>query len=467
MIIDLSSEQQALFDYIELTDNHVFVTGRAGTGKSTLLSYLTANTEKTFAVCAPTGVAALNVGGVTIHSLFTFPLGILGEVDIGRHMSRRTREVLRALDMLVIDEISMVSADMMDAIDRAMRIARGKRKIPFGGAQIVMFGDPYQLAPVAPHDPQERKYIEDNYQSLWFFDAHVWREAGIERFELSQIFRQSDERFKEILNALRDGTITKEMLDELNEAGNRAPDNEDVIRLATINEKVNQVNRNRMSLIKAKPKMFQAVYSEGAEKAFGKALPAETQLELKVGAQVMFIKNDDSSMFKDSSGQRMRRWVNGTIGHVVDLPSSGAVIVDVDGEEIEVGPSTWEKIRYEIEEDFDEDTGKVREVLVPITLAEFKQIPLRLAWAVTIHKSQGQTYDEVQIDMGSGAFSPGQTYVALSRVRSMDGLYLTRPISMKDVMVDPDVVRFMSGKPATAHLDLEPLATSSEHLPPF
>ncbi|MEY3972043.1 MAG: hypothetical protein RLY84_436, partial [Actinomycetota bacterium] len=243
MIVELSDEQRALFDYIELTDNHVFVTGRAGTGKSTLLSYLTANTEKTFAVCAPTGVAALNVGGVTIHSLFTFPLGVLGEVDIGRHMSRRTREVLRALDMLVIDEISMVSADMMDAIDRAMRIARGKKKIPFGGAQIVMFGDPYQLAPVAPHDPQERKYIEDNYQSLWFFDAHVWREAGIERFELSQIFRQSDERFKEILNALRDGTITQEMLDELNEAGNRRPEDEDVIRLATVNEKVNQVNR--------------------------------------------------------------------------------------------------------------------------------------------------------------------------------------------------------------------------------
>lgn len=369
--------------------------------------------------------------------------------------------------MLVIDEISMVSADMMDAIDRAMRIARGKKKLPFGGAQIVMFGDPYQLAPVAPHDPQERKYLEDNYQSLWFFDAQVWREAGIERFELSQIFRQSDERFKEILNALRDGTISQDMLDELNAAGNRPSENEDVIRLATVNEKVNQVNRTRMSLITAKPKLFQAVYSEGAEKAFGKALPAETHLELKVGAQVMFIKNDDSNTFKDSSGQRLRRWVNGTIGRVIDLPASGAVIVEVDGEEIEVGPSTWEKIRYEIEEDFDEETGKVREVLVPITLAEFKQIPLRLAWAVTIHKSQGQTYDEVQIDMGSGAFSPGQTYVALSRVRSLEGLYLTRPISMRDVMVDPDVVRFMSGKPATAHLDLEPLATSSEHLPPF
>ena len=467
MILELSSEQQALFDYIEQTDNHVFVTGRAGTGKSTLLSYLTENTEKSFAVCAPTGVAALNVSGVTIHSLFTFPFGLLGEVDVGRHLSRRTREVLRAIDMLVIDEISMVSADLMDAIDRAMRIARGKRKIPFGGAQIVMFGDPYQLAPVAPQDSSEKRYLEDNYQSIWFFDAHVWREAGIERFELSQIFRQSDERFKEILNAIRDGSVTAEMLEELNDAGNRKPENPDVIRLATINEKVNQVNRDRMSLIKTESKFYSAEYSEGAEKIFGKALPADLKLELKIGAQVMFIKNDDNSMFKDTNGQRVRRWVNGTIGHVVDLPKSGIVVVEVDGEEIEVGPSTWEKIRYEVEEDFDEDTGKVREVLVPITLAEFKQIPLRLAWAVTIHKSQGQTYDEVQIDMGSGAFSPGQTYVALSRVRSLGGLYLNRPINIRDVMVDQDVVRFMSNQPRSVRIDQEPLATSSEHLPPF
>jgi ATP-dependent exoDNAse (exonuclease V) alpha subunit len=467
MIIELSAEQQALFDYIEETDNHVFVTGRAGTGKSTLLSYLTANTEKSFAVCAPTGVAALNVSGVTIHSLFTFPIGLLGEVDVARHLSRRTREVLRAIDMLVIDEISMVSSDLMDAIDRAMRAARGKRRIPFGGAQIVMFGDPYQLAPVEPHNPHERKFIADNYQSLWFFDAHVWRDAAIERFELSQIFRQSDERFKEILNAIRDGSVTREMLEELNGAGNRHPEDPDVIRLATINEKVNQVNRDRMALIKSQSKFFYASYSEGAEKIFGKALPAETNLELKVGAQVMFIKNDDNTMFKDSSGQRLRRFVNGTLGRVVDLPNSGLVIVDVDGEEIEVGPSTWEKIRYEVEEEFDEATGKVKEVLVPITLAEFKQVPLRLAWAVTIHKSQGQTYDQVQIDMGSGAFSPGQTYVALSRVRSLGGLYLNRPINMRDVLVDQDVIRFMSGQPRSFHIDPEPLATSSEHLPPF
>jgi ATP-dependent exoDNAse (exonuclease V) alpha subunit len=455
MIIELSEEQRNLFDYIEQTDAHVFVTGRAGTGKSTLLSHLVANTEKSFAVCAPTGVAALNVGGVTIHSLFTFPLGLLGEVDIGKHLSRRTRDVLKALDMLVIDEVSMVSADLMDAIDRALRIARGRRNLPFGGAQVVMFGDPYQLAPVPPRDPQERAYMAENYQSIWFFDAHVFRDAGLERFELSEIFRQSDIQFKEILNAIRDGSVTQEMLDHINRAGNRFPPHPDVIKLATINETVNSVNAQRMSLIPGEPKLFRATYSEGAANAFGRVLPAETELYLKVGAQVMFIKNDD--------GTGGKRWVNGTIGHVVDLKKSGIVVVEVDGEEFEVGPATWEKVRYEVEEDFDEASGKVKEVLVPITLAEFKQIPLRLAWAVTVHKSQGQTYDEVQIDMGRGAFSPGQTYVALSRVRSLDGLYLTRAITMRDVMVARDVVRFMSG----ARIDPELEATSSEHLPPF
>jgi ATP-dependent exoDNAse (exonuclease V) alpha subunit len=440
VIIELSEEQQALIDYIEDTENHIFVTGRAGTGKSTLLSHLIVGTEKSFAVCAPTGVAALNVSGVTIHSLFTFPLGVLGEVDLGRHLNKRTRDVLRAIDMLVIDEVSMVSADLMEAISRALGIARGRRREPFGGVQLVMFGDPYQLAPVPPSDPSERAYMAENYRSPWFFDAPVWREASLERFELSTIFRQSDAGFKSILNAIRDGSVTNEMLDTLNAAGNRQPPHQDVIRLATVNETVNSVNRQRMSLISGEAKTFRATFSADAARIFGRALPVETEVHLKVGAQVMFVKNDDAN-----SGPGNRRWVNGTIGQVVGLPKSGAVEVEVEGEVLEVGPATWEKVRYEVEEDFDEASGKVREVLVPVTLAEFKQIPLRLAWAVTIHKSQGQTYDEVQIDMGRGAFSPGQTYVALSRVRTLDGLYLTRPIRLPDVMVDPDVVRFMTG----------------------
>ncbi len=446
--VTLSTEQQNLFDYIEGSENNIFVTGRAGTGKSTLLSYLIDNTKKKFAVCAPTGVAALNVGGVTIHSLFGFPFGILGTEDIGRHLNRRTREVLAAIDMLVIDEVSMVNADLMDTMSRAMGIARGRRKLPFGGAQVVMFGDPYQLAPV-PGNNDERAYMAENYQSNWFFDAHVWREDSLERYELSEIFRQHDEHFKTILNAIRDGSCTQEMLDYINTCGNRFPPHDDVIRLATINESVNSVNRSRMARIESPAKRFDAVFSAADEKAFGRTLPAEPVVELKVGAQVMFIKNDDSSTKKGPTGP-IKRWVNGTIGHVLELPSSGGVIVDVDGERLEVGRSTWEKVRYEIDEQFDEETGKVKEVLIAVPLAEFQQIPLRLAWAVTVHKSQGQTYDEVVIDMGRGAFSPGQTYVALSRVRSLDGLYLTRAIKMSDVMVDQDVLRFMAGTPTAS-----------------
>ena len=442
MIIELSGEQQSLFEYIEQTDAHVFVTGRAGTGKSTLLSHLTANSEKRFAVCAPTGVAALNVGGVTIHSLFTFPFGVLGEVDIGKHLNRRTRDVLKALDMLVIDEVSMVSADMMDAIDRALRIARGKRSVPFGGAQLVMFGDPYQLAPVPPQDPYERAYMAENYQSGWFFDAHVWRSADLERFELGEIFRQSDAEFKEILNAIRDGSVTQEMLNRINQAGNRFPPHPDVIKLATINATVNQVNAQRMSLITQEPKNFRASFTDDAAKIFGRTLPAETDLQLKVGAQVMFIKNDDQNQAKD--GAYARRWVNGTIGHIAEIVAHNHVKVEVDTEVFDVHLSTWEKIKYQLDEVFDENTQRIKEVLVPETVAEFHQLPLRLAWSVTVHKSQGMTYDEVVIELGGNAFSAGQTYVALSRVRSLEGLYLTAPITLRDVMIDAHVQRFMS-----------------------
>jgi ATP-dependent DNA helicase PIF1 len=442
--VKLSEEQQRLFEYIESTDSHVFVTGRAGTGKSTLLSYLIENTDKSVAVCAPTGVAALNVGGSTIHSLFGFPFGILGNVDISKHLRRYTREILGAIDILVIDEVSMVNADMMDAMSLAMGIARGKRKVPFGGAQVVMFGDPYQLAPVPPQNPEDIAYMAENYQSSWFFDAHVWRDAGLERYELIEIFRQTDTHFKDILNAIRDGSCTQEMIDELNRLAVRSMPHDDILRLATINRTVDQVNISRLSQIADKPRVFHATAS-GDMKAFERVKPADEKLELKLGAQVMFIKNDDSSPFKDGDGTAIRRWVNGTIGHVVEFKSDSHIVVEVDGERFDVGRSTWEKVRYEIEEYFDEDTNKVKETLIAVPVAEFKQFPLRLAWGVTIHKSQGQTYDEVMIDMGAGAFAPGQTYVALSRVRSLDGLYLSRAIRLTDVKIDQRVLAFMNG----------------------
>ncbi|MEN9608891.1 MAG: hypothetical protein RLZZ06_822 [Actinomycetota bacterium] len=445
--IKLSSEQLALFDFIENEHDHIFVTGRAGTGKSTLLNHFVNNTKKNVAVVAPTGVAAYNVGGQTIHSFFGFPFGVLGNQPIHKHLYGRTRDALRSLDVLVIDEISMVNSDLMDAMDTMLRAARGRNKGPFGGVQVVMFGDPYQLPPV-PLKPQDDGYefFMENYRSLWFFDAKVWSETKLLRYELHENFRQHDDTFIEILNAIRDGSVTQEMLDTLNNAGNRYPENQDVIRLSGVNHKVNNYNARRLASIPGETKFFEANVSIGEIKAFGQTPPADVNLELKVGAQVMFIKNDDQNVAKE--GGINRRWVNGTIGHITKIVAHNHVKVEVDGEEFDVHQSTWEKIRYQLEEEFDEATQRFKEVLVPETLAEFRQLPLRLAWSVTVHKSQGMTYDEVVIELGGNAFSAGQTYVALSRVRSLEGLYLTAPITLKDVMIDENVQRFMSEAPS-------------------
>ena len=441
--IKLSKEQLALFEYIEKDGQTVFVTGRAGTGKSTLLSYLRDNSQQNVVVCAPTGVAAYNVGGITIHSLFGFPFGVLTASDVARHLGRRAREVLRSIDMLIIDEVSMVSANLMDAIDVALRTARGKPKVPFGACKVVMFGDPYQLAPVPARGQELEQLVEMEYRSQWFFDAKVWLAERMEIFELVEIFRQRDPEFKRILNAIRVGEVDQQVVDQINQAGNRFPPHEDVIRLATINNIVDSVNANRLAKLDTEERVFSSSFALGDASAFNNTLPAEGELHLKLGAQVMFIKNDDQKPIKNADGVMTWRWVNGTIGKVVAFGDGNQVLVEADGEVHTVGMSTWQKVRYLVEEEFNEGTGKFDETLVPEILAEFKQIPLRLAWAVTVHKSQGQTYDEVIIDMGAGAFSSGHTYVALSRVRSLEGLYLTKPIRLKDIQVDSAVIAFM------------------------
>jgi ATP-dependent exoDNAse (exonuclease V) alpha subunit len=235
------------------------------------------------------------------------------------------------------------------------------------------------------------------------------------------------------------------MVDRINEAGNRFPPHDNVIRLATVNNIVDSVNANRLTQLQTEERVFRSSFGTGDASAFGNTLPAEAELHLKVGAQVMFIKNDDQKPVKNSDGVMSWRWVNGTIGKVVSFGEGNYVLVEADNEIHTVGVSTWQKVRYLVEEEFNEGTGKFTETLVPEVLAEFRQIPLRLAWAVTVHKSQGQTYDEVTIDMGSGAFSSGHTYVALSRVRSLEGLYLTKPIRLKDIQVDQAVIEFMGG----------------------
>lgn len=440
----LSAEQEALFRLIEDTREHVFVTGRAGTGKSTLLQHLAWNTSKQIAVCAPTGVAALNVEGQTIHSLFKLPLGIIGAHDEAQ--SDATRKLLNAIDTLVIDEISMVNADLMDAIDRALRQARGRRAEPFGGTQIVMFGDPYQLAPVPPRG-DELRYVRDHYRSFWFFDAKVWvgeaaRDgildvgsygAELNIRELVDIHRQNDPAFKAMLNAVRHGRVTADIAQILNDTGARTPpdpaDGEHpIITLATRNDIVNNINRRHLNELIGREQTAVAEINGD----FGRgdaAYPADVELKLKVGAQVMFLRNDTASFGEPP------RFVNGTIGTVTRIAGE-TVRVDVEGEEFDVEPSVWEKYRYSY------DPGSKQ--LTRDIVAEFTQFPLRLAWAVTIHKSQGKTYDRAIIDLGSGAFAPGQTYVALSRLTSLDGLYLSRPLRPSDIRVDPDVMRFMA-----------------------
>jgi ATP-dependent exoDNAse (exonuclease V) alpha subunit len=305
-----------------------------------------------------------------------------------------------------------------------------------------MFGDPYQLAPVPPRG-DEARYIRDHYRSFWFFDAHVWAgaEAGSDGLidlgrhgaelhirELTHIHRQSDDGFKTMLNAVRYGRVTADIAERLNAMGARTPPDDPhdpVITLATRNDRVNAINARHLAALPGKEQT--AVAEVSGDFGKGDAYPADEQLKLKVGAQVMFLRND-------AAGPEGPRWVNGTIGSVTRIMGD-AVRVDVDGEEFEVEPAVWEKHRYS----YDSGTRTLSRDIV----AEFTQFPLRLAWAVTIHKSQGKSYDRAVIDLGSGAFAPGQTYVALSRLTSLDGLYLSRPLRPADIRVDEDVRRFM------------------------
>jgi ATP-dependent DNA helicase PIF1 len=415
--LTLSAEQQAVFDAIETTRENIFVTGRAGTGKSTLLNHLSWNTSKQIVICAPTGVAALNVGGQTIHSLFRLPIGVIADHEI--EQVAELRKLLNTIDTLVIDEVSMVNADLLDAIDRSLRQARQKPHEPFGGVQVVLFGDPYQLAPV-PGDADERAYFQDQYRSMWFFDAKVWDDTDLRIYELNVIHRQHEDEFKHMLNAVRHGRVTAEIAGRLNSTGARPAPTEGAITLATTNSTVTRINATALGRL---PGKSQTARAEISGEFGGRAYPADDSLELKIGAQVMFLRNDAE-----------QRWVNGSIGTVRRIDTT--VWVEVDGEVHSVVPAIWEKYRYT----YSAATKALKKDIV----AEFTQFPLRLAWAVTIHKSQGKSYDRAIVDLGSRSFAPGQTYVALSRITELDGLYLTRSLRPSDIIVDPNVQRFMS-----------------------
>lgn len=415
--IDLSKEQEQMFEKMETSNAHMFITGKAGTGKSVLLSYFKNYSHKNIVVCAPTGVAALNIGGQTIHSLFRLPIGFIQNERI--KVDAKTALIFKHTDVVVIDEISMVRADVMDAIDYVLRKARNNN-LPFGGMQIIMFGDMYQLPPVV-EDRELHEYFTANNGGFYFFNAHIWKTTQLEIYELNMIFRQKDEDFREILNAIRKGETHQQVLDRLNSRVEYDIPEENIIALVPTNAQVERINSYRLNMLSGPEHTYTASVEGNLERSF---FPTDEYLKLKKQAQVMLIKNDTD-----------RRWVNGSLGYVTDL-TNDEVKVKIDGEVYSIPKVTWNKIRYT----YNHETRKVEEDVI----ASFTQFPLRLAWGMTIHKSQGQTYGQVVIDLGNGAFAHGQTYVALSRCKTLGGIYLRREIMPRDIIVDPAIIAFMS-----------------------
>lgn len=414
--ISLSPEQQKLFDRFENTSSHMFITGKAGTGKSVLLQYIKLHTQKDIIVVAPTGVAALNVGGQTIHSLFLFPPTFIDTRSL--KLAPKTAKILKNIDTLIIDEVSMVRADLMDGIDYLLRLARGNNE-PFGGVQLLMFGDLYQLPPVV-NDRELLQYFHDLNGGFYFFNSLAWNGTDLEIYELNQNFRQTDETFKTILNSIRGGEVSDNLLFPLNERSKISPPSDGVITLATTNATVFEINHTRLNSLPNHSFAYQASITGDLDPS---SFPTESTLILKKGAQIMMLKNDSK-----------KRWVNGSIGVVEDIKEK-EISVNIDGNIHTVQPETWNKIRYS----FNSEKRQVEEEIV----SSFTQFPIRLAWAITVHKSQGQTYNSVVIDMGRGAFAHGQTYVALSRCKSLDTLYLKRPLTFDDIIVDPTIINFM------------------------
>ena len=401
---------------IEGGDQHVFITGRAGTGKTTLLHLLRDETIRNVAVVAPTGLAAIHVGGQTIHSFFRLPPRF---VDTSELRAMRNTGVMKALDLLIIDEVSMVRADLMDGIDQMLRLNR-RNDEPFGGVQLAMFGDLWQLPPVV-REAELKEYFDETYGGPFFFQALVWRECAGRSVDLEKIYRQKDDAgFRNILQHIRDGEPGEEILDALNARvlpKAKLPDPDSHIVLTATNEAAFRENSRRLTALPGKAKIYTA---EVTGKFDAGAFPTESVLTLKVGAKVMFLKNDPE-----------KRWINGSWGIVTKLGAEGPTVQLEDGTDHEVRKTAWENMSYQYDRTSKQITRE--------QIGAYKQLPLRLGWAITIHKSQGQTFDRVYIDLGRGAFSHGQTYVALSRCRSLAGLALAHPVRERDVILDEQI----------------------------
>ncbi|MBU4318139.1 MAG: HRDC domain-containing protein [Proteobacteria bacterium] len=418
-------------DFVEHTGRHLFLTGKAGTGKTTFLHNLKGHTAKRMMVTAPTGVAAINAGGVTLHSFFQLPFGPFfpgseNQEENRQRMFRFSREKLRiiqCLDLLVIDEVSMVRADLLDAVDSVLRRLR-RNDQPFGGVQLLMIGDLFQLPPVAK--PQEWDLLQRYYDSAYFFSSRALNQTEWVTLELSHIFRQSDARFIQILNKVRDNRLDAQTLGELNQRhiSNYTPEEgRGTITLTTHNRSADAINKTRLEALSGKELCLGAAVSGDFP---GHLFPAPENLMLKTGAQVMFLRND-------VSGEK--RYYNGKIGRITSL-SSGKIHIACpeETEEIAVEPVEWENIKYTVNEEKDEIQQEI--------IGKFKQFPLKLAWAITIHKSQGLTFDKAVIDAQS-AFAQGQVYVALSRCRTLEGMVLSSPIPARGIETEAAVQDFV------------------------
>lgn len=420
--LELNSDFKIALDLIEKEGKNLFITGRAGTGKSTLLTLYRNTTRKKVVVLAPTGVAALNVRGQTIHSFFGFPPRLISPREISK---RKDRRLYRQMEILVIDEISMVRADILDNIDYFLRLNRDS-PLPFGGVQVVFFGDLFQLPPVVATD-FEQEVFSSTYSSAFFFSAQVFQRGfELEMLELRKVYRQDNRHFLRLLDAIRLNHADQDDLEELNERFDPHFEPEDFyITLCARNATADRINQRELSKIEEPERKY--VASVTGE--FNPVLyPADGALVLKLGAQVMLLKNDPD-----------RRYVNGTIGKIVGLEAEAVrILIEDNGhefKEIEVAPVTWEIIRYK------SDPTKDEEIQTEV-IGTFTQLPLRLAWAVTIHKAQGKTFDRVIIDLGGGAFEHGQTYVALSRCRTMEGIVLRQRIRHQDILTDTRILEF-------------------------